>query len=708
MIKGVAEMNTGNEGRQRIKKRLELGKMETGKRKILAVLLGVLLVCTMSGCRRDGGETETGIAKAADTSSHASVSTVTLTEGKYSEEKLDDTWDENQAVYLCLENDKITIEERTGLEKGDGAALKDKVEITKSTAVIKSAGTYVFSGTLKDGQIIVDVDKEETVRLVFNGVSLTCTSLAPVYLKGGNVIITLTEGTENTLEDGSVYEFEDEGAKEPKAAVFSKDDLTFNGTGTLHVIGNYCHGIQCKDDLKFISGTYIISAVNDGIVGKDSVSIRDGHFTIESGDDGIKASNTEDSDKGYVLIENGFFQIMADGDGIQAETLLRINGGDFEITTGDGGQNVKTVSDMHSPDARQGSKTGMLGDKGAEMEGRIPEGGMAPPEGDIPEGGMAPPEGDIPEGGMAPPEGDIPEGGMTPPEGDIPEGGMTPPKGDMPAHEDGESETVSTKGLKSYVELIIAGGEFNLDTQDDGIHSNQNVMVQGGSITVSTGDDGIHAEKTLIVDGGSIDIQKSYEGLEGFDIVIKDGDIKIEASDDGINAAGDSEAVTEEKKKDFMADEDQGASMTINGGIIYVNANGDGLDANGDIFIGGGEVTVHGPADGGNGTLDYAASCRITGGTLVAIGSIGMAQKPSEDSTQVSLVFQTDKAIEAGAVISLKDKEGNTLAETVTEKTAQWFAISSPNLSVGEEYIFCAGTAEKEVKPTQIVSQFSF
>ncbi len=684
MIKGVAEMNTGNEGRQRIKKRLELGKMETGKRKILAVLLGVLLICTMSGCRRDGGETETGIAKAADTSSHASVSTVTLTEGKYSEEKLDDTWDENQAVYLCLENDKITIEERTGLEKGDGAALKDKVEVTKSTVVIKSAGTYVFSGTLKDGQIIVDGDKEETVRLVFNGVSLTCTSLAPVYLKGGNVIITLTEGTENTLLDGSVYEFEDEGAKEPKAAVFSKDDLTFNGTGTLHVIGNYCHGIQCKDDLKFISGTYIISAVNDGIVGKDSVSIRDGHFTIESGDDGIKASNTEDSDKGYVLIENGFFQIMADGDGIQAETLLRINGGDFEITTGDGSQNVKTVSDMHSPDARQGSKTGMLGDK------------------------RPPPEGDIPEGGMTPPEGDIPEGGMTPPEGDIPEGGMTPPKGDMPAHEDGESETVSTKGLKSYVELIIAGGEFNLDTQDDGIHSNQNVTVQGGSITVSTGDDGIHAEKTLIVDGGSIDIQKSYEGLEGFDIVIKDGDIKIEASDDGINAAGDSEAVTEEKKKDFMADEDQGASMTINGGIIYVNANGDGLDANGDIFIDGGEVTVHGPADGGNGTLDYAASCRITGGTLVAIGSIGMAQKPSEDSTQVSLVFQTDKAIEAGAVISLKDKEGNTLAETVTEKTAQWFAISSPNLSVGEEYIFCAGTAEKEVKPTQTVSQFSF
>lgn len=157
-----------------------------------------------------------------------------------------------------------------------------------------------------------------------------------------------------------------------------------------------------------------------------------------------------------------------------------------------------------------------------------------------------------------------------------------------------------------------------------------------------------------------------------------------------------------------MAEEDQGASMTINGGAIYVNANGDGLDANGDIFIGGGEVTVHGPADGGNGTLDYAASCKITGGTLIGIGSMGMAQNPSGDSTQASLVFQTDKAVEAGTPIFLKDKEGNILAETVTEKTAQWFAISSPNLSVGESYIFCAGTAEKEVNLTQTVSQFSF
>ncbi len=695
--------------------------MNTGNRRLTALLLSALLVSTLSGCAQDGQEKETVLsAEAADTSEHASVSTVALTEGKYSEEKLDDTWDEKEAVYLSLENDKISFGENAGLSKDSDD--EDKVEITEGTAVIKGAGTYVLSGTLKDGQIIVDGKKEDTVRLIFNGVSLTSSSSAPVYSKGGNLIVTLAEGTVNTIEDGGDYTLE-VGEDEPGAAVFAKDDLTFNGTGSLHVTGNYNHGIQCKEDLKFVSGTYVISAANDGIVGKDSVSVRDGCYTIESGDDGIKATNAEASDKGYILIENGSFQIAALGDGLQAETLLRVNDGDFEITAGGGCENAEMVSGM--PEEIGGMT---LSGNGQGMR----EGRMTPPEGEMPEEGMTPPEGEMPEGGMTPPEGEMPQG-------EIPKGGMTPPQGETPKGDeskadendtlDASSEAASTKALKSYVELILAGGEFNLNSQDDGIHSNQNVTILDGFITISTGDDGIHAEKTLTVENGSIDIQKSYEGLEGFDIVINGGDIKVVSSDDGINAAGEEENAEEPEKPKvsqaeekenaasdggrggghhFMADEDQGASMTINGGTVYVNANGDGLDANGDIFIGGGEVTVHGPADGGNGTLDYAASCKITGGTLIGIGSMGMAQNPSGDSTQASLVFQTDKAVEAGTPISLKDKEGNILAETVTEKTAQWFAISSPSLSVGESYIFCAGTAEKEVNLTQTVSQFSF
>ena len=669
--------------------------MKTENKKIPAILLCVLLVCTMSGCRQEGKVEETGLEETADISEHASASTVTLTEGKFSEEKLDDTWNEELAISFLLENDKVSVKEKASGD--DENSLKEKAELSGSTIVIRKEGTYVFSGTLANGQIIVDADKEETVRLVFQGVNITSSDSAPVYSKSGNVIITLADGTENRIEDGSTYSFEQE-EEEPNGAIFAKDDLTFNGNGTLHVIGNYNHGIQCKDDLKFVAGTYMISAVNDGIVGKDSVSVKNGNFTIESGDDGVKASNAEDSEKGYILIENGVFQIAAGGDGIQAETLLRINDGEFKITTGEGSGQGETVSEAQ-PDQEW-----------------MPEGKMTPPKDRMPREGIAPPEDRTPQEGAEPPEDRTPQEGVAPPEDRTPQEGMAPSdieasgrnRSDSKTDDTDEtSEASSTKGLKSYVELMIAGGEFDLDTQDDGLHSNQNVTIQGGAIKISTGDDGIHAEKTLTVEEGSIDIQKSYEGLEGFDIIINEGDIKIISSDDGINAAGTS-ANHSEKVQHFMEDEDQGASMTINGGEIYVNADGDGLDANGDIFINGGRVTVHGPANGGNGTLDYAVTCKITGGTFIGIGSIGMAQAPSEASTQASLIFHTDRTIEEGTAISLKDKDGNILAETITKKNAQWIAISAPKLTVKESYLFCAGTTEKEVIPTEIVTQFSF
>lgn len=564
------------------------------------------------------------------------------------------------------------------------------------------------------------------------------------------MVITLAQGTENTVEDGSDYTFGEAGEDEPGAAIFAKDDLTFNGNGRLQVTGNYNHGIQCKDDLKFVDGTYIISAANDGIVGKDSVSFRNGDFTIESGDDGIKATNTEDTDKGYVLIEDGIFRLNVAGDGIQAETLLRVNNGEFEVTAGGGSQNAESVSGNSEggegrtlPDGEYGKPFGEKSGDGSEVQG----GRQEKPLGDMQERGN-PPDGtadsrnaqspedradgrgrnlqeEPPQGGMEPPDGELPEGAALPDgRGGSPENGK---KDDTAGNSDSAAESVSTKGFKSYVELVILNGEFNIDSQDDGIHSDQNVTVQGGKIRISTGDDGIHAEKTLTVDGGSLDIQKSYEGLEGFDVIINGGDITIISSDDGINAAGDGPSTGESgagswqpvssgtvygqdrrMEPPFMAGEDQGASLTINGGTVCVNADGDGLDANGDIFISGGAVTVHGPANGGNGTLDYASSCKITGGTFIGIGSMGMAQGPSEDSTQAAVVLCSEGYVAAGTAVSLKDSGGNVLAETVTVKNAQWFAFSVPELKEGEIYTFCAGTAEKEVVPTRTVTEFTF
>lgn len=640
------------------------------KYKKVVVLLAVAAL-GFAGCGKgtDTTDTKNTSAETLSSSGHATVSTVDLTEGKYSEEKLDASWDENSAVKIKLVSDTVTADD-------------ENVEVDGSKVTITGAGTYVLSGTLNDGQIVVDTDDKDSVRLVLNGAEITCSDSSAIWVKNGETIITLADGTENTLTDGSEYTTDSED-DEPKAAVYAKDDLTFNGTGSLTVNGNYKNGIQCKDALKFVSGTYTITAVNNGLVGKDSVSVKDGTYTITSGGDGIKATNTDETDQGYVIVDGGTFTITAEGDGIQAETLLRVNDGDFTLTTGGGSANAVRKNEM--------------GGGGGPME----NGGPAPGS-----DGQEPGEG-----------GERPEMGQKPEDGQPGE----PPQNNTDNSE--EEDTTSTKGLKSYVELVADGGTFTIDSCDDALHSNNSVKVTDGTYTINTGDDGIHADKTLKISGGTIDIQQCYEGIEGFDIVIDDGDIRVTASDDAINAAGESSTdnsdttadseTSKEQTDNSISDsgngqqpgkmggqmeaEDQGATLTINGGSLYVNANGDGLDANGDILITGGNLTLHGPADGGNGTLDYASECKITGGTFAAVGSNGMIQNPSEDSEQPVICQSLDSQVESGTAISVKDEDGKVITEITTEKNVQWYAFSSPKFKVGKTYTICIGNQETEV-----------
>ena len=102
--------------------------------------------------------------------------------------------------------------------------------------------------------------------------------------------------------------------------------------------------------------------------------------------------------------------------------------------------------------------------------------------------------------------------------------------------------------------------------------------------------------------------------------------------------------------------------------ITYVNAEGDGLDTNGDILMTGGDVTVHGPTNGGNGTLDFGGTCKIDGGIFRGVGSVGMAQNPDEDSQQPIIVWNI----------------GQTL-----------YAFSSPELIKGETCTVSVGNTEK-------------
>lgn len=246
---------------------------------------------------------------------------------------------ENGAVPISANTGQNEIKQATIIFDGKTISVNGEgAEVSDNKVTIYSAGTFTLSGTLEDGQLIIDTEASEPVELIFNNVSLNSSNTSPLYVANADeVIINLQNNTENYVIDGSNYILE-EGTDEPNAAIFSKDDLTIGGEGKLTVEGNYNDGIGIKDKLKIKSGIITVNAVDDGIRGKDKLTIKNGTITVQADGDGLKSDNDVDADKGNIKIEDGLITITSKGDAIQAASNIEIEGGEFNINTS-GGRN---------------------------------------------------------------------------------------------------------------------------------------------------------------------------------------------------------------------------------------------------------------------------------------------------------------------------------------------------------------------------------
>jgi hypothetical protein len=584
-------------------------------KKLIALLLALTLVFTLiacSGCKVEPTDAVPSSPSASGSQNKTNTaSTYIPISVEYDADDVDSSWNSAEASYIMLEDDSITLD-------GEGATV-DGSKIT-----ITSAGTYSISGTLDDGQIIVDTVDEEIVRLVLNGAEIACSTSAPIHvINAEKVVITLADSTENYITDGDSYTFEDSESDEPNAAIFSKSDLTINGNGSLTVNANYNNGIQSKDELKITGGNIIVNAANDGIKGRDCIAIKDGDITVDAGGDGMQSNNDEDSDKGFVAIEGGTIDITAGEDGIQAETSLVISSGNITISSGGG--SVNSSSNI-------GEEGNTWGDWGGRGGGRGMDMGMD--------------------------------------------------------SSDSDSSSGSAKGLKAGVDVTITGGTINIDSSDDSIHSNDSLTIGGGDITLASGDDGIHSDSTLEINGGDISITKCYEGIESAVITINDGNIHIVASDDGINAAGgvDGSSVNGRPgQNNFNLSLDH--YLYINSGYIVIEATGDGLDINGSINMTGGVVIINGPTSNNNGALDYLGAFKISSGYLVAAGSSGMAMAPGTSSTQYSVMLTFSSSQPADTMVHFETEDGEAILTFVPTKEYQSIVLSSPELQNGETYI---------------------
>lgn len=654
------------------------------------------------------------------------------------------------------------------------------VSISGNIITITKEGTYVLSGALSEGQIVVDVDSAK-VQLVLDNADITCASSAAIYVKNADkTFITLAEGSENILMNTAEYEAIDDNNID--AVIFSKDDLTLNGKGTLTINSEYGHGIVSKDDLKLVGGTCNITAKNHALSGKDSVRIAAGTYNLTSGKDGIHSENADDEEKGFVYIASGDFTIESTGDGIDASYVVQIDDGDFDITAGGGAENAtKTNNEM--PGGGTGGNMGGGAPGGDKPSGEAPSGGPSSDSDSGKQTGQTPP--DRPDGdsfdGSRPDEKASDNAGsqtaQTPPDKpgtDTSDGQKsdknsqskdiadnttassassdTGSESSSSASPDADSEnnsstssdadSTSTKGIKSDDALYVNGGTFTINSADDSFHSNSDATINDGTYTISSGDDGIHADSALLVNGGTITVIESYEGLEGLNITINDGKIDITASDDGMNAAGGNDAsgfggrggdgfkgmqapdaaqksdsasdtaqttgnitvAAQKSDNTSVASQDTDTAsddemwMVINGGYVHVLAGGDGLDSNGDLTINGGEVYVDGPSDNGNSAIDYGekSSFYINGGTVVAVGSSGMAEDVSSDSKQQAAFVKLDSQADAGDV-TLKDADGNEIISYTAQKKYDCVIISTAALKEGQTYTLSASGNESEV-----------
>ena len=240
----------------------------------------------------------------------------------FSDRDLSGEYDSDGAVKIQLN--------KTGIDCSD-----EGVEISGSNATITKAGTYILSGTLDNGSIIVDADKEDKVQLVLSGVTINSDTFAAIYVRQADkVFVTLDEGTENILSSSGAFSQIDDN--EVDAAIFSKDDITVNGKGMLKINCAAGNGISGKDEVTITGGVIEIEAAKHAIRAKDSLAIADGSFKLVSENDGLHAENGDDDSLGNIYITGGDFNIQVADDAIHANSLLQIDGGTFEITAAEG------------------------------------------------------------------------------------------------------------------------------------------------------------------------------------------------------------------------------------------------------------------------------------------------------------------------------------------------------------------------------------
>ncbi|GBD63337.1 hypothetical protein TEHD23766T_0764 [Tetragenococcus halophilus subsp. flandriensis] len=554
------------------------------KKRVVASLVIALFI---SACSPSSASTENSADTQTQTSQSTSEDTADTSDtfGTYEEEDLNTEYD----------SDSSTVELSDNTEEVEG------VSVDGQTVTINQGGTYVLSGELTDGQVVVNVNEDEKVHLVLNDVTIT-NQQGPAILveQAEKVVTTLASDTTNTLTDGDDYQL-DGDETEPDATFYSKEDLVINGDGELKVSGNYNNGIRSKDDLILVSGEYTVNAKNNALKGKDSVQILDGSYTLTTEEgDGIQSNNSDEEDKGYIAIDGGTFKITSGRDGVQAETVVNIQQAEITIKTGENEtsdeESYKGIKAGNSLLIQNGTFKLTTADDSLHSDGDIA----------------------------------------------IKDGEFTLDSGDDGIHADND--------------LTIDGGTINVTDSNEGLEASV-ITINDGDIAVVASDDGLNTS-----DGSSSDTEETagQEGAPGEEqaddsllLAINGGTLHVDAQGDGLDSNGNIEMTGGTVTVD-------GPTEDNNGALDY---EGDFEVSGGTLIAAGSSGMAMNVSDSSSqASLGVYFSETQSAGTIVSLqdsdGNVIATYKPSKDFDHIVISSSELEVDESYTLVSGTDAKG--------------------------------------------------
>lgn len=539
--------------------------------------------------------------------------------------------------------------------------IEDVYEISKKNKLtLTSAGTFVVKteGTEEvDATVAIDKSVRGTVRLILDGVRLkTNAKIDPTdYDDAGvlqftnkndddtrRIVVTVREGSVNTITNTGVAatDASDGSVYYPVGIYCKKQPLTINGSGSLQITCENGVGIKVSKLLKKEDGTKVATGI---------LKILDVHMEIGGGEGRSTAHNGITAKHG-VFVKNADLEILSDGDGLKTSLDEKDAAEDTSLAkmgnmTIEGGR-ISITS--FAGDAVSAYRTLKLSPEYLEAITKNQ---------------------------------------------DLSGGSRKAIKAGRTIYIPSEAGTIIADTTATYSQERQTK-DANDPYADDTIHCDGCILIEGGDLQLSAGDDGIYAAYGLTVNEGTILVKESYEGLEAMTIIVNGGSVTVHSRDDGFNAGGGNNSNSAAASS---------AQLIINDGIVYIDAEGDGMDSDGDIFFKGGTVTIDGPTNGGNGALDYGdinGICEISGGTLIAAGARGMDDAPTSGSTQpvVNVVLTAPQA--AGTYVVIKDTENNVVMTAQPAKMFQSVIMSCEQWKLGETYTVYTGASLDVVAET--------